>query len=135
MVASEKVKKQARSKPAKPGKATLSKAKSEVVDSKSLAEVKDYALIIEPVLTEKASALEGKNGASVVAFRVQRGSSKLEIKAAIERIFKVQVASVRTINVLGKFKRAGRSFGRRASSKKAYVTLKPGSTIDIVEGV
>lgn len=125
MVASEKSKKQ------KSGKAEkLSKPAAT-----GSAKLGDYALMIKPILTEKASTLEGKDGASVVAFKVQRDSSKLEIKAAIERVFNVQVASVRTINVMGKIKRAGKSSGRRAASKKAYVTLKPGHTIDIVEGV
>lgn len=94
---------------------------------------KDYATIVAPVITEKA-AVVGNDG-NVVVFRVANGSSKTEIKQAIERIFKVDVSAVRTANYIGKFKRTARGQGRKPSFKKAYITLKAGQTIDVVEGM
>ena len=93
----------------------------------------DYAILERPVITEKSSTV-GQSG-SVVTFRVARTAEKTEIKSAIERIYGVQVAQVRTVNYMGKPKRTMRSAGRRAAYKKAYVTLKPGQTISVVEGV
>ncbi|NLF25540.1 MAG: 50S ribosomal protein L23 [Deltaproteobacteria bacterium] len=97
------------------------------------ASVKDYAVLIRPVITEKSS-LVGTGGRTFV-FRVRRGSAKDEIKGAVERVFGVKVAGVRTCNFIGKLKRTTRTAGRTAGFKKAYVTLKPGHTIDIVEGI
>ena len=97
------------------------------------ASIKDYAVLVRPVITEKSS-LVGVGGKTFV-FRVQRGSAKDEIKGAVERVFGVKVADVRTCNFIGKVKRTTRTAGRTAGFKKAYVTLKPGHTIDIVEGI
>ncbi len=83
-----------------------------------------HDIILQPVITEKSSLMKEKSGAMV--FRVARRANKVEIKKAIERIFKVKVAAVRTENVHGKFKRVGRFIGQRPDWKKAYVTLKPG---------
>lgn len=83
-----------------------------------------HDIILRPVITEKSSLMKEKSGAMV--FRVARRANKVEIKKAIERIFKVKVAAVRTENVHGKFKRVGRFIGQRPDWKKAYVTLKPG---------
>lgn len=94
---------------------------------------KDYATIVAPIITEKA-AVVGNDG-NVVVFRVATGSSKTEIKEAVERIFKVNVSSVRTANYIGKFKRTARGQGRKPSFKKAYITLGAGQTIDVVEGM
>ena len=93
----------------------------------------DYKIIREPIITEK-SALIGGAG-NVVAFRVDMRASKTEIAGAVERLFNVEVDKVRTSNFLGKLKKVTRASGRRASFKKAYVTLKPGFQIDLMEGV
>ena len=67
-------------------------------------------------------------------FEVDKSANKVEIKKAVEKIFGVQVAAVNTMRVMGKVKRMGRYEGRRASWKKAIVTLKPGSkTIEFFE--
>ncbi len=100
----------------------------------SAVSVKDYAALVSPVMTEKTSSL-GNGDRKTVVFRVHEDLTKPEIKEAVSKVFGVQVDSVRTINVLGKVKRTSRSEGRRASFKKAYVTLKEGQSIDIVEGV
>ena len=89
----------------------------------------------QPLITEKSTVLR-EGGQTKYVFRVEMGANKIEIKKAIEKIFGVQVDNVRTLVVRGKPKRVGRSFGRRATWKKAYVTLKPGSkTIEFIEGV
>jgi len=93
-----------------------------------------HDIVISPVITEKSTLLKEKGGALV--FRVQRGANKTEIRKAVERLFDVKVASVRTENVHGKFKRVGRFVGQRPDWKKAYVTLKPGQkSIEYFEAV
>ena len=97
-----------------------------------VATQRDYDILRRPIITEKS----GSSGASAV-FEVQVATTKTEIKAAIERIFKVDVTKVRTANLLGKVKRTRgkQSQGRRASFKKAYITLGEGQVLDFVEGV
>ena len=77
-----------------------------------------------PVITEKSTGL--KDNLRTVAFKVLRGANKIEIKDAVEKIFKVKVQSVRTATFHGKKRRQGRYSGRRPDWKKAYVTLKEG---------
>ena len=89
--------------------------------------------MIEPIITEKSSIVGGDG--SQVVFRVARKASKTEIKSAIEKIYGVEVAGVRTCNFIGKLKRTTRTVGRTTGYKKAYVSLKEGQLIDIVEGL
>ena len=86
-----------------------------------------YDIIIAPIITEKLGHLA--ESANVVAFRVARGANKIEIRRAIEQIWKVQVEDVRTANFPGKLKRLGRFVGRRSDWKKAYVKLAEGQSI------
>ncbi len=109
-----------------------STAKRDVAANPS-ASVSDFATILSPVITEKSSLVGGDR--KHVVFRVSPQASKADIKGAVERIFKVEVDKVRTCNLMGKPKRTARSAGRRAAIKKAYVTLKSGHTIDVVEGL
>ena len=92
-----------------------------------------------PVITEKALVAkeESQDGRQLLTFRVDRDATKPEIKSAVERIFNVQVDTVRTINYLGKMaRRRGRHEGRKPSWKKAYVTLKAGqATFDYGESI
>jgi large subunit ribosomal protein L23 len=97
------------------------------------ARVKDYGVLITPVITEKSANLAGDK--TRVVFKVQKSATKTEIKAAIERIFNVKVDSVNTLNYMGKVKRRSGLPGRRASFKKAYVILKAGEKIQVVEGI
>ncbi len=97
------------------------------------ATAEQYRMILTPVITEKSS-LVGATG-NVATFKVAVEATKLQIKDAVQRIFNVEVEKVRTLNVMGKMKRTARSFGRRANYRKAYVTLKPGQSIDVVEGL
>lgn len=94
----------------------------------------EYQVIIEPIITEKVTTI--KDADRVVCFKVAKNANKKEIKESVEKIFKVEVESVKTINYVGKPKRMGRWFGRRPSWKKAYIKLSPKSKmIDFYEGV
>jgi large subunit ribosomal protein L23 len=84
---------------------------------------REYVLKL-PVITEKSTHV--KENLRTVAFKVLRDANKIEIKDAVEKIFKVKVQSVRTANFHGKKRRQGRYSGRRPDWKKAYVTLKQG---------
>jgi large subunit ribosomal protein L23 len=84
---------------------------------------REYVLKL-PVITEKSTHV--KENLRTVAFKVLRDANKIEIKDAVEKIFKVKVQSVRTANFHGKKRRQGRYTGRRPDWKKAYVTLKQG---------
>jgi len=90
-----------------------------------------YDVIKKPLITEKTTIEKDSKG--IVAFQVHRDANKLEIKEAAEKLFKVEVVEVRTVNVAGKVKRVGKSFGKRSNWKKAYVTLKEGSSVDFFE--
>lgn len=88
-------------------------------------------IILEPVVTEKlARAQETRNE---VAFKVAKDANKIEIRRAVEELFKVKVRKVRTVSMHGKIKRLGRFEGKRASWKKAIVTLRQGDTIEFFE--
>jgi large subunit ribosomal protein L23 len=81
-------------------------------------------IILSPVISEKSYALIEDN---VYTFIVHPDSNKTQIKIAVERIFNVKVASVNTANRQGKRKRTRTSFGKRKGTKRAIVTLVPGS--------
>jgi large subunit ribosomal protein L23 len=89
-------------------------------------------IIIRPLMTEKS--MRQKEEQNTVTFRVRPDANKVEIRAAVEEVFNVKVADVRTASFEGKMKRMGRHEGRRASWKKAIVTLQPGHKIELVEG-
>ena len=90
-----------------------------------------YSVIKKPHVTEKTSlASDSTNTVSLV---VDRDANKIEIKQAVETLFKVQVSDVRTVNVAGKMKRFGKSIAKRSNWKKAYVTLQEGQSIDFFE--
>ena len=86
------------------------------------------SILLGPVISEKATMVADKN--EQVVFEVARDANKLEIKGAVELLFKVQVESVQIVNQKGKAKRFGRFEGRRNHVKKAYVSLKPGQEIN-----
>ena len=92
-----------------------------------------YEVLINPMLTEKGTML--KEQQNKVLFRVAKNANKIEIKRAVEEIFKVKVDRVTTINCRGKNKRMGRYEGKRPDWKKAVVTLKEGEKLDFIEGV
>ena len=88
-------------------------------------------ILIRPIVTEKSTALmeQGK-----YTFRVPLAATKIQIRQAVEQIFKVKVQAVNTMRYEGKLKRMGRTQGRRSDWKKAVVTLKPGEAIEHFEG-
>ncbi|KKA44786.1 MULTISPECIES: 50S ribosomal protein L23 [Salinivibrio] len=85
-----------------------------------------------PHISEKATMAAENN--NTVVFKVAKEATKKEIKAAVEKLFEVEVKSVRTLLVKGKTKRQGMREGRRSDWKKAYVALKEGQDIDFVGG-
>jgi large subunit ribosomal protein L23 len=106
--------------------------------------MKSHQIIKRPLLTEKGSHLKETGGQreaaeadlrSKVVFEVHQDANKIEIRRAIESLFTVKVADVRTQVVRGKVKRMGRFIGQRSGWKKAIVTLEPGSKIEFFEGV
>ncbi|MGE5698592.1 MAG: 50S ribosomal protein L23 [Deltaproteobacteria bacterium] len=90
-------------------------------------------ILKRPLITEKATLLKGTSNA--VSFEVDRRAKKKQIQEAVEKMFKVKVVDVRTMNVTGKVKRRGRTVGLRPGWKKAVVTLKAGDKIEFFEGV
>jgi large subunit ribosomal protein L23 len=91
--------------------------------------MKHYSdIIIAPVITEKSMAERSNN---VYTFKVVKTATKDEIKAAIEDAFKVEVIKVNTLNTKSKRRRVGKYAGRTKTYKKAIVTLKAGSSIEL----
>jgi len=90
-----------------------------------------YSVIKKPHVTEKTS-MDGEAN-NTVAIVVDRDANKIEIKHAVETLFKVKVDDVRTVNVAGKVKRVGQNFGKKSNWKKAYVTLQKGQSLDFFE--
>jgi len=90
-----------------------------------------YSVIKKPHVTEKTSL--GSDSTNTVSLVVDRDANKIEIKQAVESLFKVQVSNVRTVNVAGKVKRFGKNSAKRSNWKKAYVTLQEGQSIDFFE--
>jgi large subunit ribosomal protein L23 len=91
-----------------------------------------YDIIRRPVITEKTSIQ--KEVSNQFTFEVDRMANRVEIRKAVESIFNVKVAGVRTLQVKGKTKRRGWIVGKRRDWKKAIVTLMPGERIDFFEG-
>jgi len=91
-----------------------------------------YSIIKKPLFTEKGSNL--KESQNKILVEVAKDANKLDVKKAIEEIFKVKVDKVATINTIGKWKRHGKSIGRRPDRKKAVITLKKGEKLDFIEG-
>jgi len=91
-----------------------------------------YDIIKRPLITEKTSIQ--KEDYNQMSFEVDRKANRVEIKRAIENIFKANVATVRTMQVKGKTKQRGRIVGKRRNWKKAVVKLMPGERIDFFEG-
>ena len=93
----------------------------------------NYRIIHQPIVTEKSVLLKEKS--NQFFFEVDKTANRVEIKKAVEQIFKVKVVSVNTIQVKGKIKRKGRITGKRKDWKKAIVKLMPGERIEFFDGV
>jgi large subunit ribosomal protein L23 len=94
--------------------------------------MKYYDVIIRPLVTEKTNLQ--KELYNQVSFEVGRQANRIEIKRAVEKGFKVRVASVRTMQMNGKTTQRGRIQGKRRDWKKAIVRLMPGERIEFFEG-
>lgn len=89
-----------------------------------------YQIIRRPHISEKTAGMADTD--KQITFEVLKSASKPEIKAAVEQLFKVEVAEVKTIVMKGKNKRFGKNMGKRKDWKKAYVKLKEGHDIDFI---
>ncbi|HLF85672.1 MAG: 50S ribosomal protein L23 [Nitrospirota bacterium] len=92
-----------------------------------------YDILIKPLLTEKMTAL--KESENRISFVVDKRANKIEVKKAVEEAFKVKVAAVNVMNLLGKKKRLGKFAGKRPDWKKAIITLKKGEKLELFEGM
>jgi large subunit ribosomal protein L23 len=90
------------------------------------------SVLVKPLMTEKS--MQRKEELNAVTFQVPVDANKVEIRQAVEKVFNVKVATVRTASHEGKWKRMGKFEGRRPGWKKAVVTLAPGHKIELVEG-
>ena len=109
-----------------------------------MSKLSTWDILKSPIVTEKSvllkedstdEASERKQG-QVLTFRVDKKATKPEIKSAVQEVFNVKVANVRTVQYEGKVKRRGRIEGRKAAFKKAYVTLLKGEPmVDYAEAV
>ena len=88
--------------------------------------------VISPNITEKSTALSEFNK---IVFKVHKGANKKSIKRSIEKIFKVNVVKINTINLKGKTKIVRGKKSSRSGYKKAIVTLKKGQSIDLATGI
>ena len=92
-----------------------------------------YQIVLGPVVTEKTTGMQERG--RTLCLRVHPHANKIQIRHAVEQIFKVKVDDVRTVKVSGKMKRRGKSVGYAPDWKKAYVTLKEGEKmIEYFEG-
>lgn len=83
-----------------------------------------HTIVIKPLITEKTTDIKERVG--TICFEVAAGVNKVEIRNAVEKIYKVKVQSVRVANVQGKKRRLGRYLGHRPDWRKAFVTLREG---------
>jgi len=90
------------------------------------------SIIQKPIITEKATLMREGNK---YVFRVDKRANKIQIRQAVESIFGVHVESVRTVSVPSKPKRQGLYAGKVAGWKKAYVTLRSGDSIEVLENI
>tara|TARA_B100000989_G_C19519322_1_gene463309 strand:- start:1985 stop:2287 length:303 start_codon:yes stop_codon:yes gene_type:complete len=98
----------------------------------SISEERIFEIIRSPVISEKSTMISQFNQ---YVFKVSDNSTKKEIRDSVEKIFNVKVLSVNTLKRNGKIKRFKGKLGKRAGTKKAFVTLAEGNTIDLTAGI
>lgn len=89
-----------------------------------------HDVLIKPIITEKSTDLMEENK---YTFKVDKRANKIEIKLAVETIFKVDVTDVKTMSVVGKLKRQGKTKGLTSSWKKAIITIKEGQRLPLFD--
>jgi large subunit ribosomal protein L23 len=87
-------------------------------------------VLLGPHVSEKTTDVADRH--NQYAFKVRRGSTKADVRKAVELLFEVSVTDVQVVNCRGKVKRFGKDYGRRQNWKKAYVTLAKGQNIDFM---
>ena len=92
-----------------------------------------YKVIKEPHITEKGGLQKELN--NQLSFKADRRANKVEIRQAVETLFKAKVLSVKTMNMKGKKRRMGKTTGKKPDWKKVIVTLSPGENIEFFEGM
>ena len=92
-----------------------------------------YKVIKKPLLTEKGNVQKETN--NQICLEVARKANKVEIRHAVETLFKIKVLEVKTINMKGKTRRVGKNIGKTPNWKKAIVKLAPGKSIEFFEGM
>ena len=92
-----------------------------------------YKVIKEPHITEKGGLQKELN--NQLSFKADRRANKVEIRQAVETLFKTKVLSVKTMNMKGKKRRMGKTTGKKPDWKKVIVTLAPGENIEFFEGM
>ena len=97
-----------------------------------MSDIRNYDVIVSPVITEKATLAAEANQ---VVFNVSRDASKPEIKRAVEQLFGVKVTAVNTVLRKGKVKRFRGHLGKQGDKKLALVTLADGQSIDVTTGL
>ena len=105
-----------------------SEPKKQGVSLPSGTDAASYQSIVQQHITEKSTALQAMRK---YVFRVYAGAGKIEIRKAIEKLYKVSVTKVHIAYAPGKMRQVGRHQGKRPGFKKAIVTLKAGNSIDI----
>jgi large subunit ribosomal protein L23 len=109
-------------------KVTEKKVTEKKVTAKRVSD-KSLQSVLSPHVTEKATMVADK--LNQVVFKVRKTATKMQVKEAIESMFKVDVKAVNLLNVKGKTKKASRNtMGRRSDWKKAYVSIKAGQEIN-----
>ena len=88
-----------------------------------------YQVIVAPHVSEKGTLLAEEKNQHI--FKVASDATKVEVKQAVEELFKVKVEKVRIMNIKGKVKRFGGRLGKRSDLRKAYVTLVEGNDVDL----
>ncbi|OGL39173.1 MAG: 50S ribosomal protein L23 [Candidatus Schekmanbacteria bacterium RIFCSPHIGHO2_02_FULL_38_11] len=91
-----------------------------------------HNIIKSPIVTEKSNII--KDSLNKVVFAVDKGANKVQVKNAVQYLFKVKIDRVHLMNVKGKTKNFGRFHGKRPDWKKAIITLKEGEKIELFEG-
>jgi len=126
--------KTAKAKKAPAKKVTAAAAAEKPASTPGVNEGRLMTVLLAPVVSEKATFIADKH--NQVIFRVRQDATKKDVKAAVELLWKdkkVEVESVRVLNVRGKTKRFGAYVGRRRNWKKAYVSLKSGTEINFAQ--
>lgn len=95
--------------------------------------VRHFQVLLSPVVTEKSTLVAA--GGSVAVFKVDPRATKGDVREAVEVAYGVKVAAINIVRQMGKPKGSMRTVGRRAQTKKAYVTLAPGQKLSVVEGM